>query len=177
MKTFCLYAFSGEPCRVVLVLCHQHASGPQHCLQSLAPQGEVRRAPRTPLQIPTRAQASLGPGMSVAAACCSDAHLHREFRVVVDQQERSLVLAWAVQIRAFEKEVDARRAQMTNYMFFLRVTPFLPNTFINVASPVVHVPYRAFAVGSVFGCLPNNFMAVKVSRKLSYLEQASCIGT
>lgn len=115
--------------------------------------------------------------MSVAAACCSDAHLHREFRVVVDQQERSLVLAWAVQIRAFEKEVDARRAQMTNYMFFLRVTPFLPNTFINVASPVVHVPYRAFAVGSVFGCLPNNFMAVKVSRKLSYLEQASCIGT
>jgi len=80
---------------------------------------------------------------------------------------------WPHKIRAFEKEVDARRAQMTNYMFFLRVTPFLPNTFINVASPVVHVPYRAFAVGSVFGCLPNNFMAVKAGLHLSEMKSLS----
>jgi uncharacterized membrane protein YdjX (TVP38/TMEM64 family) len=58
--------------------------------------------------------------------------------------------------------VDKRRSQMTNYIFFLRVTPFLPNTFINVASPVVHVPYSSFAIGGVLGLLPNNVMAIKV---------------
>ena len=51
---------------------------------------------------------------------------------------------------------------MTNYIFFLRVTPFLPNTFINVASPVVNVPYFAFLLGTIGGTFPNNFMAVKV---------------
>lgn len=32
------------------------------------------------------------------------------------------------QIKAFEREVDKRRSKMVNYIFFLRVTPFLPNT-------------------------------------------------
>ena len=66
------------------------------------------------------------------------------------------------QIKAFKREVDKRRSQMTNYIFFLRVTPFLPNTFINVCSPVVHVPYSSFAVGGLLGLLPNNVMAIKV---------------
>lgn len=80
---------------------------------------------------------------------------------------------WPNKIKAFEREVDKRRSQMTNYMFFLRVTPFLPNTFINVASPVVHVPYTSFAIGSVLGCLPNNFMAVKAGMHLSELGSLS----
>jgi uncharacterized membrane protein YdjX (TVP38/TMEM64 family) len=65
-------------------------------------------------------------------------------------------------VRAFKREVEKRRSNMINYIFFLRVTPFLPNTFINVASPVVHVPYYAFAIGTVTGTFPNNFIAVKV---------------
>lgn len=80
---------------------------------------------------------------------------------------------WPDKVKAFECEVDKRRSQMTNYMFFLRVTPFLPNTFINVVSPVVHVPYHSFALGSILGCLPNNFMAVKAGMHLSELGSLS----
>lgn len=80
---------------------------------------------------------------------------------------------WPVKVKRFALEVQKRKGQMTNYMFFLRVTPFLPNTFINVASPVVNVPYRAFAVGSVLGCLPNNFMAIKAGMHLSELNSLS----
>lgn len=36
---------------------------------------------------------------------------------------------------------------MLSYIVFLRVTPILPNTFINVASPVVRVPLMPFIVG------------------------------
>lgn len=41
----------------------------------------------------------------------------------------------------------ARRRELLNYIVFLRVTPILPNTFINVASPIVGVPLAPFALG------------------------------
>ena len=41
----------------------------------------------------------------------------------------------------------ARRRDTLNYILFLRVTPLLPNTFINVASPIVGVPLAPFALG------------------------------
>jgi uncharacterized membrane protein YdjX (TVP38/TMEM64 family) len=53
------------------------------------------------------------------------------------------------------------------------VTPVLPNTFINVASPIVDVPILHFALGTLIGCLPNNFMAVNAGDHLSELESLS----
>ena len=44
-------------------------------------------------------------------------------------------------------QVDRRRGDLFNYIIFLRVTPILPNIFINIASPVVDVPLRPFALG------------------------------
>ena len=44
-------------------------------------------------------------------------------------------------------QVDRRRGDLFNYIIFLRVTPILPNIFINIASPVVDVPLRSFAMG------------------------------
>lgn len=43
----------------------------------------------------------------------------------------------------------ARRRELLNYIVFLRVTPILPNTFINVASPIVGVPLAPFALGEL----------------------------
>ena len=44
-------------------------------------------------------------------------------------------------------QVARRRGDLFNYIIFLRVTPILPNIFINIASPVVDVPLRPFALG------------------------------
>lgn len=43
-----------------------------------------------------------------------------------------------------------------NYMLFLRMTPLLPNIFINMASPIVGVPLHIFALGGrlTSRCLP-----------------------
>lgn len=40
------------------------------------------------------------------------------------------------------------RPLQLNYILFLRVTPLLPNTFINVCSPIVGVPLLPFALGA-----------------------------
>ena len=95
-------------------------------------------------------------------------------------------------------QVDSRRGDLLNYIVFMRVTPILPNIFINIASPVVSVPLGPFALGArlstyvlahheyawcginkrpdddcagtLLGCLPNNFLAVNAGCKLGQLQ-------
>lgn len=69
--------------------------------------------------------------------------------------------------------MDRRRGDLFNYIIFLRVTPILPNIFINIASPVVNVPLRPFALATLLGCLPNNFLAVNAGSKLGELKSFS----
>lgn len=60
-------------------------------------------------------------------------------------------------------QVAQRREKLLNYMLFLRVTPTLPNTFINVASPIVDVPYRIFFMATFIGLIPAAYVTVRVS--------------
>lgn len=59
-------------------------------------------------------------------------------------------------------QVAKRREGLLNYMLFLRVTPTLPNTFINVASPIVDVPYHIFFFATFIGLVPAAYVTVKV---------------
>ncbi|KAK9901612.1 hypothetical protein WJX75_004724 [Coccomyxa subellipsoidea] len=77
---------------------------------------------------------------------------------------------WPDQLKSFKGEVEKRRGDLLNYIIFLRVTPLLPNIFINIASPVVNVPIFPFALGTLVGCLPNNFLAVNAGSKLGELK-------
>ena len=45
-------------------------------------------------------------------------------------------------------QVRKRQGDLLNYIVFLRVTPLLPNTFINVCAPIVRVPLPHFALGA-----------------------------
>jgi uncharacterized membrane protein YdjX (TVP38/TMEM64 family) len=58
---------------------------------------------------------------------------------------------WPDRVEKFSREVAQRRKDLLNYILFLRVTPVLPNTFINVASPIVGVPIHIFALGECCG--------------------------
>lgn len=80
---------------------------------------------------------------------------------------------WLDKLEVFDKEVSKRKKELLNYMLFLRVTPFFPNTFINIACPVVGVPYTPFAIGTLLGCMPNNFVAVHTGSHLSELDSLS----
>lgn len=55
---------------------------------------------------------------------------------------------WPGKVESFSKEVEARKSDLLFYIIFLRLTPILPNTFINVASPIVGVPIGPFFIGA-----------------------------
>ncbi|MBA0630750.1 hypothetical protein Godav_002814 [Gossypium davidsonii] len=55
-------------------------------------------------------------------------------------------------------------------MLFLRLTPTLPNTFINVASPIVDIPYRIFFFATFIGLIPAAYITVKAGIALGELQ-------
>lgn len=58
------------------------------------------------------------------------------------------------------KQVNRHQENLLNYIIFLRVTPFLPNWFINLTAPVIGVPLYPFAVGTFIGVAPPSFIAI-----------------
>lgn len=68
---------------------------------------------------------------------------------------------FADKLQVLQQRADENRQFMLTFNFFLRLTPFLPNWFINLACPLVGVPLRPFFWGSLIGTqLSLTFLAV-----------------
>ncbi|KAK6146450.1 hypothetical protein DH2020_020319 [Rehmannia glutinosa] len=84
---------------------------------------------------------------------------------------RPLVFSlWPDKLTFFQAQVAKRRERLLNYMLFLRVTPTLPNTFINVASPIVDVPYHIFFLATFIGIIPAAYVTVRAGIALGELQ-------
>ncbi|XP_017228623.1 uncharacterized membrane protein At4g09580 isoform X1 [Daucus carota subsp. sativus] len=77
---------------------------------------------------------------------------------------------WPDKLNFFQSQVAKRRNGLLNYMLFLRVTPTLPNTFINVASPIVDVPFHIFFFATSVGLIPAAFVTVRAGIALGDLH-------
>ena len=64
----------------------------------------------------------------------------------------------ASRIEKFKARVTSNRDHLLSYMLFLRLTPLLPNWFINLSSPVVGIPVSTFAFATFFGQMPMNLV-------------------
>lgn len=80
------------------------------------------------------------------------------------------VSLWPDKLTFFQAQVAKRRQKLLNYMLFLRVTPTLPNTFINFASPIVDVPYHIFLFATLVGLIPAAYVTVKAGIALGELR-------
>ncbi|KAG2463095.1 TM41B protein, partial [Polypterus senegalus] len=69
-------------------------------------------------------------------------------------------------------QVDKHREHLINYIIFLRITPFLPNWFINITSPVINVPLGVFFIGTFLGVAPPSFVAINAGTTLYKLATA-----
>lgn len=58
-------------------------------------------------------------------------------------------------------------------LLFLRVFPFSPNWFLNMASPWLQVPLSLFTPSVCFGLMPYNFITVQAGAMLSTLRSTS----
>ncbi|KAE8898300.1 hypothetical protein PF005_g27286 [Phytophthora fragariae] len=65
------------------------------------------------------------------------------------------------------------RGQLPFLLLFLRVFPFTPNWFLNMASPWLQVPLKLFAPSVAVGLLPYNFITVHAGAMLSSLRSTS----
>lgn len=72
----------------------------------------------------------------------------------------------------WSQQVERHREHLINYIIFLRITPFLPNWFINITSPVINVPLKVFFIGTFLGVAPPSFIAIKAGTTLYQLTTA-----
>jgi len=70
----------------------------------------------------------------------------------------------------FADELAKHRNNILNYILFLRITPLLPNWFINLASPILDVPLKQFMIGTFFGVMPATYLAVNAGLTLQSLQ-------
>ncbi|XP_059630895.1 uncharacterized membrane protein At4g09580 [Cornus florida] len=77
---------------------------------------------------------------------------------------------WPDRLRFFQAEISKRREKLLNYMLFLRITPTLPNLFINLASPIVDIPFHVFFLATVIGLIPASYITVRAGLALGDLK-------
>ncbi|KAF2592489.1 hypothetical protein F2Q70_00045298 [Brassica cretica] len=67
-------------------------------------------------------------------------------------------------------QIGKRRDKLLNYMLFLRITPTLPNLFINLASPIVDVPFHIFFLATLVGLIPAAYITVRAGLAIGDLK-------
>ena len=71
-------------------------------------------------------------------------------------------LAGGKGIAKFQAKIEENRDNLFCFFVFLRISPLLPNWLINLASPVIGVPLKTFALATAVGIAPQTFIAVRI---------------
>merc|ERR1712079_133575 len=72
----------------------------------------------------------------------------------------------------WSRKVDGQKSNIFSYIVFLRITPFLPNWFINIVSPVIGVRLPPFWLGTFVGVAPPSFIAIQAGSTLQQLTSS-----
>uniref|UniRef100_A0A7S3JEZ3 Transmembrane protein 41A n=1 Tax=Euplotes harpa TaxID=151035 RepID=A0A7S3JEZ3_9SPIT len=71
----------------------------------------------------------------------------------------------------FSKKIEEHRENLFWYLLFLRITPLLPNWFINISSPILDIPLLYFVLATLFGLMPLNIVHCRTGLILSEINQ------
>lgn len=71
----------------------------------------------------------------------------------------------------FSKMVKAKRDTLYFFMVFLRLTPLIPNWFVNISSPVAGIPLKIFYLGTFVGLMPFNYIHVNTGLTLKNITK------
>lgn len=58
---------------------------------------------------------------------------------------------FASMLATFKTKIAQNQSNLFYYLLFLRITPLLPNWFVNIASPLVDVPFKHFFFATLIG--------------------------
>lgn len=76
-------------------------------------------------------------------------------------------------LRQWRLQAAKHQSDMMWYIIFLRITPFLPNWFINLASPIVGVRLTPFFWGTFVGVAPPSFFFIRAGTTLYELTTST----
>lgn len=71
----------------------------------------------------------------------------------------------------FRNLIEKNKDNLYFFLLFLRVTPLVPNTVINVVSPIVGVPFKYYFFATLFGLMPANIIHVNMGHEISTMKQ------
>ena len=74
-------------------------------------------------------------------------------------------------INYFKSKIQENKHNLFFYLLFLRVTPILPNWFINVSSPIVDIPFKYFVTCTFIGLIPGNMFHVFMGSEIQNLTK------
>lgn len=70
-------------------------------------------------------------------------------------------------------KVDTIRHDIFWYIVFLRVTPFVPNWFMNLSSPIINIPVIPFIIGTFVGVAPPSLIYIQAGTTLNTLTSST----
>ncbi|CAF3126372.1 unnamed protein product [Rotaria sp. Silwood2] len=76
-------------------------------------------------------------------------------------------------ITLWQKRVQAHTGSLIWFIIFLRITPILPNWFINVFSPILDVPIGLFFAGTFAGVALPSVLFIQAGKTLHQLTSPS----
>jgi uncharacterized membrane protein YdjX (TVP38/TMEM64 family) len=71
----------------------------------------------------------------------------------------------------FNTKILENQHNLFFYMTFLRVTPIMPNWFVNIASPIVGVPLSTFFKATLIGLVPMNLIHINAGITLATMQE------
>ena len=66
-----------------------------------------------------------------------------------------------------QEKLEYHREDLIYYLLFLRITPLVPNFFINISSPHLKVPLWKFFLATLLGLMPLNVVHIKTGLMLN----------
>eukprot|EP01129_Flabellula_baltica_P006857 TRINITY_DN2622_c0_g1_i1.p1 TRINITY_DN2622_c0_g1~~TRINITY_DN2622_c0_g1_i1.p1 ORF type:complete len:247 (+),score=43.29 TRINITY_DN2622_c0_g1_i1:106-846(+) len=78
---------------------------------------------------------------------------------------------------SFKSKIDENRDDLFWYLVSSRIFPMTPNWFLNLASPLVGVPYGLFALSIFVGLIPYNLVCVQTGALLSEFGNNADVNT
>jgi len=72
-------------------------------------------------------------------------------------------------IKTLGKKVSSNRSNLFYYLLFIRMVPFTPNWLLNIAAPILDIPFHLFFFSVLVGLMPYNFVTVQAGSLLAEL--------
>lgn len=115
----------------------------------------------------------VGGSMSMACALIGSSMCYFIFRLVGRPVLRRYFAQGLASMRA---KVTENEGNIFYYFLFLRVTPILPNWFINISSGNVGISYPVFFFGSLLGLIPNAIILTRAGIELAAFGESGNFG-